>query len=54
MENPIFYIVDLFAEKRYAGNQLAVFRGADHLPDATLQNIAAEMKLLGDDYCALG
>ena len=43
MENPIFYIVDLFAEKRYAGNQLAVFRGADHLPDVTLQNIAAEM-----------
>jgi trans-2,3-dihydro-3-hydroxyanthranilate isomerase len=43
MENPTFYIVDVFAQEKYAGNQLAVFRGAGHLPDATLQKIAAEM-----------
>jgi trans-2,3-dihydro-3-hydroxyanthranilate isomerase len=43
MENPTFYIVDVFAQEKYAGNQLAVFRGARHLPDATLQKIAAEM-----------
>ncbi len=42
MENPTFYIVDVFAEERCAGNQLAVFRGAEHLPDAALQRIAAE------------
>lgn len=43
MENPTFYIIDVFAEEKYAGNQLAVFRGAGHLPDAALQEIAAEM-----------
>ena len=43
MEKPTFYIVDVFAEEKYAGNQLAVFRGAGHLPTATLQKIAAEM-----------
>lgn len=41
--NPAFYIVDVFAEEKYAGNQLAVVRGAGHLPDATLQKIAAEI-----------
>lgn len=43
MENPTFYIVGVFAEERYAGNQLAVFRGTRCLRDATLQKIAAEM-----------
>lgn len=35
------YIVDVFAEKKYTGNQLAVVRGAPS--DAALQSIAAEM-----------
>jgi predicted PhzF superfamily epimerase YddE/YHI9 len=35
VENPIFHIVDVFAEEKYAGNQLAVFRGVGHLPDAS-------------------
>ena len=26
LNNPIFYIVDVFAEEKYSGNQLAVFR----------------------------
>ena len=43
MRNPIFYIMDVFAEEKYTGNQLTVFLGAGHLPDATLQKIAAEM-----------
>lgn len=43
MENPTFYVVDVFAEEKYAGNQLAVVRGAGHLPDEILQKIAAEM-----------
>ena len=43
MEKPTFYTVDVFAEEKYAGKQLAVFRGAGHQPDTTLQKIAAEM-----------
>ena len=38
-----FYILDVFAEERYAGNQLAVVRGGAGLPDETLQKIALEM-----------
>ena len=38
-----FYIVDVFAEERYAGNQLAVVRGGGDLPGETLQKIALEM-----------
>src|ERR687898_3163857 len=38
-----FYIVDVFAEERYAGNQLAVVRGGAGLPDEMLQKIALEM-----------
>lgn len=37
-----FYIVDVFAERPYSGNPLAVVVGAEALPDATLQQIAAE------------
>ncbi len=40
---PTFYIVDVFAEEKYAGNQLAVVRGGGDLPDDTLQKIASEM-----------
>ncbi len=38
-----FYIVDVFAEYKYAGNQLAVFRGADTLSGFEMQRIAKEM-----------
>lgn len=38
-----FTIVDVFAEEKYAGNPLAVVRGAAGLPDATLQAITREM-----------
>jgi trans-2,3-dihydro-3-hydroxyanthranilate isomerase len=38
-----FYIVDVFAEEKYAGNQLAVVLGGTDLPDETLQKIALEM-----------
>ena len=38
-----FYIVDVFAEERYAGNQLAVVRGAAGLSDEILQKITREM-----------
>ena len=38
-----FYIVDVFAEKKYAGNQLAVFFDAENLSDANMQKIAREI-----------
>jgi trans-2,3-dihydro-3-hydroxyanthranilate isomerase len=36
-----FYIVDVFAEAKYAGNQLAVFRGP--VPEELMQPLAMEM-----------
>jgi len=38
-----FHIVDVFAEQKYAGNQLAVFREAGGLTGETMQKIAKEM-----------
>jgi len=38
-----FYIVDVFAESRYSGNQLAVFRDCARLTAETMQRIAQEM-----------
>lgn len=38
-----FNIVDVFAEARYSGNQLAVFLNAGRLPDEEMQRIAKEM-----------
>ncbi|SHN10278.1 PhzF family phenazine biosynthesis protein [Flavobacterium xinjiangense] len=38
-----FYIVDVFAEKKYAGNQLAVFLDAENLSDDKMQTIAREI-----------
>jgi trans-2,3-dihydro-3-hydroxyanthranilate isomerase len=51
----IFYIVDVFAEEKYAGNQLAVVRDAAGLSDSEMQNITKEMNysettfILSDD-----
>jgi len=38
-----FYILDVFAEEKYAGNQLAVVRAAGALSDNQMQRIAKEM-----------
>lgn len=38
-----FYIVDVFTEKKYAGNQLAVFLDAEALSDEQMQKIAREI-----------
>jgi len=38
-----FYILDVFAEEKYAGNQLAVIRDAGALSDSQMQQIAKEM-----------
>jgi len=50
-----FYILDVFAEEKYAGNQLAVVRDAATLSDKAMQRIAKEMNysettfILSDD-----
>ena len=55
MKKFIFYIVDVFAEEKYAGNQLAVVRDAKALSDDEMQRIAKEMNysettfILSDD-----
>jgi len=38
-----FYILDVFAEEKYAGNQLAVVRDARAISDSQMQRIAKEM-----------
>jgi len=38
-----FYIVDVFADKKYAGNQLAVFMDAENLSSEQMQQIAREI-----------
>ncbi len=43
MGQPVFYILDVFAEEKYAGNPLAVVRDADVLSDKEMQQIAREM-----------
>jgi len=43
MTGHLFYIVDVFAEEKYAGNQLAVVRNAGGLSDEQMQKITVEM-----------
>jgi trans-2,3-dihydro-3-hydroxyanthranilate isomerase len=43
MKNQSFYILDVFTDKKYAGNQLAVFRNAAGIPGDEMQQIAREI-----------
>jgi trans-2,3-dihydro-3-hydroxyanthranilate isomerase len=43
MSERIFYIVDVFAEQKYSGNQLAVFRNVAGIPADEMQTISREM-----------
>ncbi|MFC2142747.1 PhzF family phenazine biosynthesis protein, partial [Acidobacteriota bacterium] len=43
MDERVFYIVDVFAESKYTGNQLAVFRNGSGYSDSQMQQIAKEM-----------
>ena len=43
MKTHTFYILDVFAENKYAGNQLAVVRNAADLSNEQMQKIAKEM-----------
>jgi trans-2,3-dihydro-3-hydroxyanthranilate isomerase len=60
MSNLIFYILDVFAEEKYSGNQLGVFRGASNLPDRQLQKLAKEMNysettfIMSEEKCGGG
>ncbi len=44
MNKPAIYIVDVFSEEKYAGNQLAVVRNAAGLSDAEMLKITREFK----------
>jgi trans-2,3-dihydro-3-hydroxyanthranilate isomerase len=46
------YIVDVFAERPYAGNQLAVVVGSETLSDETMQRLAAEMNFSETTFIA--
>ncbi len=43
MKKRPFYIVDVFTENKYTGNQLAVIRHAESLSDHEMQQLAREM-----------
>jgi len=43
MAASVFYIVDVFTNKKYTGNQLAVFRNTENMSDSDMQNLAREM-----------
>ncbi len=43
MQTHTFFIVDIFTEQKYAGNQLAVFRKTKDLSDDDMQTFAREM-----------
>lgn len=43
MKGTALHIVDVFAEEKYAGNQLAVFRDAGGLSSEVMQKLAKEM-----------
>ncbi|MGH9464558.1 MAG: PhzF family phenazine biosynthesis protein [Thermoanaerobaculia bacterium] len=47
-----FYIVDVFAERPYAGNQLAVVVGDEGLTDVVMQEIAAETNFSDTTFVA--
>ena len=43
MDTMEFFIVDVFAERKYAGNQLAVFLDAQKIEPSTMLKIAKEI-----------
>ena len=43
MKKLVFYIVDVFAEQKYSGNQLAVFRFTETLDTRKMQQLAREI-----------
>jgi len=54
MDRLRFCIVDVFAEEKYAGNQLAVFRNAKDVHDGEMQRIAKEMNFSETTFVVSG
>jgi len=40
-----YTLVDVFTDRRFGGNQLAVFRDGRGIPDAMMQSIAKELQI---------
>lgn len=53
MGNP-FYIVDVFAEKKYSGNQLAVINVKEFISDSEMQKLAREINFSETTYILSG
>jgi trans-2,3-dihydro-3-hydroxyanthranilate isomerase len=53
MSHPL-HIVDVFAEERYAGNQLAVVLDADDIDEGQMQDIAREMNFSETTFISSG
>ncbi len=49
-----YYIVDVFTETKYAGNQLAVVRNASSISDKRMQKIAREMNFSETSFILSG
>jgi trans-2,3-dihydro-3-hydroxyanthranilate isomerase len=45
MRKAIYYLMDVFTDKPYCGNQLAIFPDASDLPEEVLQTLATELNL---------
>jgi trans-2,3-dihydro-3-hydroxyanthranilate isomerase len=54
MGNRRLFIVDVFAEEKYSGNQLAVVLDADRLPVSDMQRIAREMNFSETSFVVSG
>lgn len=54
MDTIPFYIVDVFTEQKYHGNQLAVFSAAERLTDAEMQKIARETNFAETSFILSG
>lgn len=54
MDKLPFFLVDVFAEHKYQGNQLAVFTNAGGLSDAEMQNIAHETNFAETSFILSG
>jgi trans-2,3-dihydro-3-hydroxyanthranilate isomerase len=54
MSDLVFYLVDVFAEEKYAGNQLAVVKDAGLLSSVRMLEIASEMHFSETTYILSG
>ena len=48
-----YVLVDVFAERKFGGNQLAVFRDGSKVPESAMQKVAKELNLRPDHVATL-